>query len=274
MSVSSDGIWFPIATNHQSHSCHQQPTDDQPGDNSQPINSAGNIQAIINPNETTSRQPVANHGLPDHPGYQSPIWSRTKADMVDGYTEMVTARVRAGWSCHLVTILFSQLPGPRSAVIDHMRDEVRRVYSTLLTRVHRKPRKATVDELPVLVAALDLPVYKRDKASGPMVLCNGGLHFHALMMMPPTSRLKELPAAHFQKNRHLYAGTGRSVQRIHVQPVVEDHGRVVDYVLKTVFNGRLSYDEAVVVLPRSRGELDRVSHYRLRLGRILEGSRR
>ena len=195
---------------------------------------------------------------------------RTKADMVDGYTEMVTARVRAGWSCHLVTILFSQLPGPRSAVIDHMRDEVRRVYSTLLTRVHRKPRKATVDELPVLVAALDLPVYKRDKASGPMVLCNGGLHFHALMMMPPTSRLKESPAAHFQKNRHLYAGTGRSVQRIHVQPVVEDHGRVVDYVLKTVFNGRLSYDEAVVVLPRSRGELDRVSHYRLRLGRILK----
>ena len=35
--------------------------------------------------------------------------------------------------------------------------------------------------------------------------------------------------------------------------MVEDHGRVVDYVLKTVLNGRLSYDEAVMVLPRSRG---------------------
>jgi hypothetical protein len=34
-----------------------------------------------------------------------------------------------------------------------------------------------------------------------------------------------------------------------------DHERVVDYVLKTVLNGRLSYDEAVLVLPRSRGEL-------------------
>jgi hypothetical protein len=34
------------------------------------------------------------------------------------------------------------------------------------------------------------------------------------------------------------------------------HRRVVDYVLKTVLNGRLSYDEAVLVLPRSRGELE------------------
>ena len=40
-----------------------------------------------------------------------------------------------------------------------------------------------------------------------------------------------------------------------VEPVVSDHCRVVDYVLKTVLNGRLSYDEAVLVLPRARGEL-------------------
>jgi hypothetical protein len=37
--------------------------------------------------------------------------------------------------------------------------------------------------------------------------------------------------------------------------VVENHERVVDYVLKTILNGRLSYDEAVLVLPRSRDEL-------------------
>lgn len=55
-----------------------------------------------------------------------------------------------------------------------MRNEVRRVYSTLLTRVHRKPRTASNDELPVLLGAVDLPVYERDKTSGPMVLCNGG----------------------------------------------------------------------------------------------------
>jgi hypothetical protein len=42
---------------------------------------------------------------------------------------------------------------------------------------------------------------------------------------------------------------------IDVRPVVSDRGRVVDYVLKTVLAGRLSYDDAVVVLPRSRREL-------------------
>jgi hypothetical protein len=39
---------------------------------------------------------------------------------------------------------------------------------------------------------------------------------------------------------------------------VENHTRVVDYVLKTVLNGRLSNDEAILVLPRSRGELKMV----------------
>jgi hypothetical protein len=136
-----------------------------------------------------------------------------------------------------------------------MKDEVQRVYSTLLTRVHRKPRTASTDELPLLIGVMDLPVYKRDRASGPMVLCNGGLHVHALMLMPPASRLKESLADHFRDKPDLYAGSGRSIQRIDVRPVVSDHGRVVDYVLKTVLNGRLSYDEAVLVLPRSRGEL-------------------
>jgi hypothetical protein len=136
-----------------------------------------------------------------------------------------------------------------------VKDEVQRVYSTLLTRVHRKPRMASTDELPVLIGVLDLPVYKRDKSSLPMVLCNGGLHVHALMLMPPTSRLKESLADHFRDKRNLYAESGRSIQRIHVRRVVENHERVVDYVLKTVLNGRLSYDEAVLVLPRSRDEL-------------------
>jgi hypothetical protein len=137
-----------------------------------------------------------------------------------------------------------------------MKDEVHRVYSTLLTRVHRKPRTASVDELAVLVGALDLPVNKRDKACGPIVLLNGGLHVHALLLMPPVSRLKGSLVDHFLENPELYAGSGKSIQRIDVRPVVSDHGRVVDYVLKTVLNGRLSYDEAVLVLPRSRGEIE------------------
>jgi hypothetical protein len=282
MSEAREGIWFPIANNHHLHNrINDQPADniqattspqttpDKPGANRKPpirfsiandhqshnpINAqlADGNQPIINLHETSS----TNRRTSIQSDYWSPIGSHAKADLVDGYTQLVTDRVRAGWSCSLVTFLFSQLPGPRTAVINRMKDEVHRIYSTLLTRVHRKPRTASTDELPVLIGAMDLPVYKRDKASGPMVPCNGGLHVHALLLIPPFNRLKGSLTDHFREKRTLYAASGRSIQRIDVRPVVEDHRCVVDYVLKTVLNGRLSYDDAVLLLPRSRSELE------------------
>jgi hypothetical protein len=81
------------------------------------------------------------------------------------------------------------------------------------------------------------------------------LHFHAVVLLPPRSRLKESLADHFQYNPDLYAGAAKSVERIHVVPVTHSHERVVDYVLKTVLNRRLSHDDAILVLPRTRSEL-------------------
>jgi hypothetical protein len=180
MSVAFEGIWFSIADNHHLHN----PINDQPADNIQakinpqtipgkpsikrkpPIRfpvandhqshnsitaqlTDGN-QPIINPQETSS----TNRRTSIRPDYWSPIGSGAKADLVDGYTQLVTDRVRVGWSCHLVTILFSQLPGARSTIISRVKAEVHRVYSTLLTRVHRKPRTASTDELPVLIGVM------------------------------------------------------------------------------------------------------------------------
>jgi hypothetical protein len=136
-----------------------------------------------------------------------------------------------------------------------MRDEVERVYSTLVTRVHRKPKTAPTDELPVFIGAADFPVFKRDRSTIPDVFCNGGLHVHVLVLIPPASRLKGSLADHLDEKRDLYVGSGTSIQRIHVEPVIRDEARVVDYVFKTIRNGRLSYDEAVIVLPRARTEL-------------------
>jgi hypothetical protein len=185
-----------------------------------------------------------------------PTGSESKRVLVDGYTQLVTDRVQAGWTCDLVTILFSPLTGARSSVIGKMKDEVQRIYSTLVTRVHRKPRTAPIDELPVLIGAADLQVYKRDRSAITPVFCNGGLHFHLLVLIPPGSRLKEPLAKHLEKNLDRYAGTETSIQRIHVEPATTVGSRLVDYVLKAILNGRLSYDEAVVVLPRARAELN------------------
>jgi hypothetical protein len=243
MCAVSSRIWFTTPNNHQADRCghligHSQADDGQ----------------SINGLPRASKEPKLVH-KPKYPSEHPRYRSQSQTDLVNGYTRLVTDRIVQGWSCHLVTILFSQLPGPRGAVIDRMKDEVQRVYSTLVTRVHRKPRTAPTDELPVLVGAVDLPVYKRDRSSAPKVLCNGGLHFHGLVLLPPASRLKGSLPDHFEANSDLYAGSRNSIQRVDVRPVVEDHGRVVDYLLKTVLNGRLSYDEAMLVLPRTRDEL-------------------
>lgn len=134
-----------------------------------------------------------------------------------GYTQLVTDRIKQGWSCYLVTILFQQLPGSRPTIISRMKQDVQRVYSTLITRVHRKPRTASPDQLPILIGAVDLPVYKRDRSSAPLVRCNGGLHFHTLISIPDQSRLREPLQDHFQLTPFFMGRTGRSPRSMFVQ---------------------------------------------------------
>jgi hypothetical protein len=168
---------------------------------------------------------------------------------------MVIDRVDRGWSCHLMTFPFSQLPGPRGAVIQAMKDELYRVYSTFVTRTNRKPRTASLDELPILIGTADLQVYKRVSTSFPLVPCNGGLHFHGLLLVPPETRL-ELPVEeHFRRHQDMYLGKRRLIRALDVRPVTETPERVVDYVFKTILRGRVSDDEGILLLPRARNEL-------------------
>jgi hypothetical protein len=121
--------------------------------------------------------------------------------------------------------------------------------------VHRKPRTASLDELPVLIGVADLPVYKRDRSTSPMSLCNGGLHFHALLLVPPESRLEGTVEQHFGDHKRLYLGQSAAVANLNVRSVTHKYDRVVDYVFKTVLRGRISYDDGVLLLPRASGEL-------------------
>jgi hypothetical protein len=175
--------------------------------------------------------------------------------LVDGFTQMVIDRVNDGWSYHLMTFPFVQLPGPRGAVIQAMRNELQRVYSTFVTRTHRKPRTASPDELPILIGVADLGVPKRDPKSSPLILCNGGLHFHALLLVPADTRL-ELPVEdHFRDRQGMYLGKRRLITKLDVRPVTETFDSAVDYLFKTILRGRVSYDDGVLLLPRTRGEL-------------------
>lgn len=175
--------------------------------------------------------------------------------LTSGFTQMIEARHCSGWSSSLVTILFDNICGPQPNSLLYMRREIERVYSTLVTRVHRRPASASNDQLPLMIGAFDLPIYKRDRTSIPRVSVNDGLHFHCVLMVPPASRLRQTAAEHFSSNSRLYSGGARGIARIDVRPITHTTDEVVGYVFKTVGSGRISYDDAVVVLPRTRSEL-------------------
>jgi len=181
--------------------------------------------------------------------------SRPEQATVSGFTRMVIDRLADGWSAYLVTVVFRHLPGQRQVVLNRMKEELTRVYATLVTRVHRKPKTVPTDELPALIAVADLPVFKWDRVNSPSS-CNEGLHYHAILMVPADTRLRQSVVDHFQSHADLYAGPRKLIEKIHVVPVNHDPDRVVDYVFKSVTNRRVSYDEAILVLPRTRSELD------------------
>jgi len=193
----------------------------------------------------------------DHPGHNPAgfLSSRATSSLVAGYSELVTSRIQNGWSCDLLTIVFDQLASQPQSIRSRMRDEIQKIYSIVLTRVNRNPKKASADDLPILIGALDLPVHKLSRTKTPLVRCNDGLHFHGLLLIPPNSRLKVTPKHHFESNADLYLKAGSSVQRIHVEPVIATPDRVVDYVFKTIRKGRVTYDEGALILPRARTEL-------------------
>ena len=76
-----------------------------------------------------------------------------------------------------------------------------------------------------------------------------------MVLLPPRSRLKGSLVDHFREHSDLYVDDAKNVERVHVVSVTHDHERVVDYVLKTVLNGRLEQDDAILVLPRTGSEL-------------------
>jgi hypothetical protein len=89
-------------------------------------------QIMIISNSSVHRpidHPQANDGLLTTRPYRSTFKTDPTGTLVDGYTGLVTDRIQDEWTCHLMTILFSQLPGPRS---HRMKDEVLRMVRPLI----------------------------------------------------------------------------------------------------------------------------------------------
>jgi hypothetical protein len=179
-------------------------------------------------------------------------------NLIIGYAELIQQRIREGWQPYLITFMFNRLPGNQAAVIKQMQDEVERVYATLVTRVVRKPRSPkSADRLPVFIGFADRPVPKRERKQLREIALNGGLHYHGILLMPARSRLRTGLAFHFMKYQRLYLRDRSRLDRIHVLAIESDPCYVVRYALKALENGRLPYDDCVLVLPKSVNELGR-----------------
>lgn len=186
---------------------------------------------------------------------------RTHDDVLSGYVKLVADRVNNGWQPNLATLMFKPLPGKPRAVIEQMRSEAERVYSSFLPRVVRRPLlPESADRLPIMIVAPDGPVGKRDKPLA-SVKINDGLHLHGLLLMPPTSRLPMPAHEHFRRHQARYVDERFKLERVDVRPVDHDVKRVVDYALKGLKRRRFPLDD-LIVLPRTASEVRRTRRKR------------
>ena len=182
--------------------------------------------------------------------------NRSRHRLLTGFGEMVCGYVAKGWQPFLITFMFNKLSGPPSAIISQMRNEVERVYSTFLTRVVRDPASPkSVGRLPILISSADLPVRKRSRPKLQEVSVNDGLHFNGVLLVPTVTRLRTTVEAHFNASPLLYLKDRTFLDRIDVRPITSDPAYVTDYVFKSVKNNRLTYDDAVLVLPKAISEI-------------------
>ena len=178
---------------------------------------------------------------------------------IKGYATWAAQHVERGWDPYLLSFMFDYVPGSRASVLKQMQREVERVYSTALTRVVRKPRcEAAQGTLPLWIVCPDLPVPKRQKQSLRDVIVNDGLHYEAIALIPPGSRLEEGLDVHFRHHQALYVRPKQPLARLRADPIIKDPGYVTEYALKSLSRQRFSLDE-VLILPRSRSEFPRRS---------------
>lgn len=175
--------------------------------------------------------------------------------LVGAYTDWIGSPRFLGWDRYLATFVFAHLRGSRRVVRNQMFEAVETVYSRLVTRVVRKPRSPAWAHLrPVLIAAPDRPVPKHDKQQLADVVINDGVHVHAIILIPPVSRLQEDLVSHFKEYADVYRQAAPTLRRIHAVPIESAPSYVVGYGLKKLTRHSFTSDD-VLILPKSLKEL-------------------
>lgn len=115
--------------------------------------------------------------------------------------------------------MFHDLPGPMSTQISQMHREVTKVFSSLVTRMIRKPRSPNwVPFLPKGAFVPDLPVFKKSRILVPDASTNNGLHMHGVLLANRWGRLTDPLDVHFREKRATYlTGKIRSIDVLKIE---------------------------------------------------------
>jgi hypothetical protein len=172
--------------------------------------------------------------------------------LIDGYSTWIKKQyLDEEWRPFLLSFMFKPLPNSGKMV--QMNDEVERIYSTLITRVVRKPRSPFQSHLsPILIGVPDFPTRKRHKQPLNNLSINCGLHIHGILLMPPSSRLKQDVVSHFKEHQPLYVKN--RLLRLDVELIDSNLAYVVDYVFKSVKKHKVDLDD-ILIFPKPTGVL-------------------
>jgi len=153
-------------------------------------------------------------------------------------------------SAYYLNFMFGQLPPSMQSKKAIMREEVMRVYATLLTREVRRPRSSSAQgDMPRFFGCPDLPVPKRNKCTKRLTVANEGMHFNGILVLSNLGRGQLNPELDLP--REPYVRSGGHLERVHVTPI--EHDSMASYTFKTV--ERYGHWDDILVLPRSRSEL-------------------
>lgn len=181
----------------------------------------------------------------------------TRKQIIAGFETLIEEIIeREDAEIYYVNFLFNGLPGRELTKIDIMKQEVIRFHCLLKRHVVRKwDRPGWRELVPVLIGAPDYPVVKRTKVDVRLLQVNGGLHFNAVVLLPPRfelpqvtgerqSRLKESLVIHVAEKQAEYLTD--KLYRIHVTPMMTGT-TMADYTLKAFKNGRTTSDDILIL---------------------------
>jgi hypothetical protein len=190
-------------------------------------------------------------------GYLGP--SR-RIKLIDGYDQMISEQCRLGKDLYFATFLFNKLPGGIKTKMKIMNSGITRVHSQLMGQIVRKYESPAWRHLrPVLIEVPDFPVIKNKKVTTKLHQVNGGLHCHALLLVPPKNPLPlgqdqdaSLPKQskiHVDLSEHFRAEQDRycneRLYRIDVRRAL--HGTMTDYTFKSFKWGSVPYEDTLIL---------------------------